>query len=117
MKHLMKKFVACAALMLFASPAYAAIDTGDTAWMMVSTALVLLMTPGLAFFYAGMVRGKSAVSTLYQNLIALGVIGILWIVVGFSLAFVGDVKGFVGSTDALLLKGVGQEPDGSATIP
>ncbi len=117
MKHHFKKLAACLALLVLASPAHAAVDSGDTAWIMVSTALVLLMTPGLAFFYAGMVRGKSAVSTLYQNLITIGVIGILWITVGFSLAFVGDVKGFIGSTDALFLKGVGQEPDGDSTIP
>ena len=94
-----------------------AINSGDTAWMLVSTALVLLMTPGLAFFYAGMVRGKNAVSTLYQNMIALAVIGVLWIVIGFSLAFVGDVGGFIGSAGAFMLNGVGQAPDGTATIP
>jgi Amt family ammonium transporter len=124
MKHLMKKLAACLTLLVLAAPAYAApaaIDTGDTAWLLISTALVLLMTPGLAFFYAGMVRGKSVVSTLYQNLIAISVIGLLWIAVGFSLAFVGDapgkLAGFIGTTDAFMLKGVGQAPDGTATYP
>jgi len=63
------------------------INSGDTAWMLTSTALVLIMTPGLAFFYAGMVRTKNVVSTLYQNFIALGVIGVLWAIIGYSLAF------------------------------
>lgn len=115
----------CAALspmLLSANPAHAqaaagAVNSGDTAWMMVATALVLLMTPGLAFFYAGMVRGKNAVSTLFQNMIALGVIGVLWIVIGFSLAFSGDTSGFMGTTSAMMLNGVGQAPDGTATIP
>lgn len=99
-----------------AAPAATA-NSGDTAWMLVSTALVLLMTPGLAFFYAGMVRSKNAVSTLYQNVIALSVIGVVWAVVGYSLAFSGDVSGFIGDTKYLLLNGVGQAPDGTSTIP
>lgn len=103
-------------LLLLPFPALAEVDTGDTAWMMTATALVLLMTPGLAFFYAGMVRRKNAVSTLYQNIISLGVIGLLWVVIGFSLAFSGG-SGFIGDTAKMLLAGVGQEPDGTATIP
>lgn len=106
-----------APLALLSTPAHAAIDSGDTAWMLTSTALVLLMTPGLAFFYAGMARSKNAVSTLYQSFIALGVVGVLWIVVGFSLAFSGDNSGFIGDTARMMLAGVGQEPDGTATIP
>jgi Amt family ammonium transporter len=97
-------------------PAMAAIDSGDTAWMLTSSALVLIMTPGLAFFYAGLVRSKNAVSTLLQNVVALAVIGVVWVVAGFSLAFKGD-GGFIGDTSALFLKGVGQEPDGTSTIP
>lgn len=104
------------ALLLLPTPAFAAIDTGDTAWMLVSSALVLLMTPGLAFFYAGMVRSKNATSTLYQNIIPLGLIGLLWVIIGFSLAFSGGT-GFIGDTDKMMLNGVGQEPDGAATIP
>jgi Amt family ammonium transporter len=64
-------------------------NTGDVAWMLTSTGLVLLMTPGLSFFYGGMVRFKNVVSTMLQSFVALGVISLLWIVVGFSLAF-GD---------------------------
>jgi Amt family ammonium transporter len=104
------------AMLLLPTTAFAAIDTGDTSWMLVSTALVLLMTPGLAFFYAGMVRTKNSVSTLYQNIIALGVIGLVWVIIGFSLAFSGG-DGFIGDTAKMMFNGVGQEPDGSATIP
>ncbi|GAB3276133.1 ammonium transporter [Larkinella harenae] len=73
------------------------IDTGDTAWMLVSAALVLLMTPGLAYFYGGMVNNKNVISTMLQSFIAMGVISILWIVVGFSLAFGDDIGGFIGN--------------------
>lgn len=108
-------FLTIPALAQDAAPAVA--NSGDTAWMLISTALVLLMTPGLAFFYAGMVRSKNAVSTLFQNMLPLALIGVLWIVIGFSLAFVGDTAGFIGTTSAFLLNGVGQTPDGTSTIP
>jgi Amt family ammonium transporter len=63
------------------------IDTGDTAWMLISTALVMLMTPGLALFYGGMVRGKNVLGTLMQSFIALSIISVQWILVGYSLSF------------------------------
>ena len=66
------------------------INHADTAWMIVASALVLLMTPGLAFFYGGMVSKKNVISTMLQSFIALGVISLLWVLFGFSLAF-GDV--------------------------
>lgn len=113
---LFKKSALAAMLMLLPAASYAAVDSGDTAWLLVSSALVLLMTPGLAFFYAGMVRNKNAVSTLYQNIIALGIVGLLWAVVGFSLAFSNGTP-FIGSLDMMMLNGVGQEPDGTSTIP
>jgi ammonium transporter, Amt family len=69
------------------------IDTGDTAWLLVSTALVLLMTPGLAYFYGGMVRKKNVISTMLQSLVCMGLITILWVVFGFSLAFGEDLGG------------------------
>jgi ammonium transporter, Amt family len=72
-----------------------AISAGDTAWMLTATALVLLMTPGLSFFYGGMVRPKNVISTMLQSFIAMGVISVLWVVVGFSLAF-GDSLGGAG---------------------
>ena len=63
------------------------INSGDVAWMLAATALVLLMTPGLAYFYGGMIDTKNIISTMLQSFIAMGVISVLWIVVGFSLAF------------------------------
>jgi ammonium transporter, Amt family len=73
------------------------IDSGDVAWMLAATALVLLMTPGLAYFYGGMIDTKNIISTMLQSFIAMGVISVLWIMVGFSLAFGEDVGGFIGS--------------------
>jgi ammonium transporter, Amt family len=72
------------------------IDTGDTAWMLVATAFVLLMTPGLAYFYGGMVNSKNVISTMLQSFIAMGVVSILWVTVGFSLAFGDSIGGFIG---------------------
>jgi Amt family ammonium transporter len=85
-------------------------DTGDTAWMLVATALVLFMTPGLAFFYGGMVRSKNVLGMLMQNFFAMGLIAVLWAVVGFSLTF-GDFgnAGFIGNFDFLGLADVGQD--------
>lgn len=83
------------------------INAGDTAWMLVATALVLLMTPGLAYFYGGMVNNKNVISTMLQSFIAMGVISILWVVVGFSLAFGTSIGGFVGDpTTFFMFKGV-----------
>jgi ammonium transporter, Amt family len=73
------------------------LDSGDVAWMMAATALVLLMTPGLAYFYGGMIDTKNIISTMLQSFIAMGIISVLWIVVGFSLAFGDDVGGFIGN--------------------
>jgi len=74
-----------------------AINSGDTAWMLTAAALVLLMTPGLSFFYGGMVSFKNVVSTMLQSVVALGIISILWVVVGFSLAFGDSFHGFIGN--------------------
>ena len=73
------------------------IDSGDTAWMIVATALVFLMTPGLAFFYGGMVNRKSVISTMLQSFVALGVISVLWVIFGFSLAFGDSYYGIIGN--------------------
>jgi len=70
-------------------------DTGDTAWVLASAALVLLMTPGLAFFYGGMVRGKNVLNMLMMNFITMGLVGVLWVVIGYTLAF-GDGGSFIG---------------------
>src|SRR5436305_12787060 len=74
-------------------PVGEAINSGDTAWMLTASALVLLMTPGLSFFYGGMVGFKNVVSTMLQSVIALGVISLVWVAVGFGLAFGSDVGG------------------------
>ncbi|MBX2947336.1 MAG: ammonium transporter [Cyclobacteriaceae bacterium] len=73
------------------------IDSGDVAWMLAATALVLLMTPGLAYFYGGMINTKNIISTMLQSFIAMGVISVLWIVVGFSLAFGDSIGGVIGN--------------------
>ncbi len=93
-------------------------DTGDTAFMLVATAMVMLMTPGLALFYGGMVRSKNVLSTLMQSFICLGIVSIIWVLYGYSMAFGPDVGGFVGNLDFAGLKGVGLEPGPySDTIP
>src|SRR5215831_14779343 len=71
-------------------------NTADIAWLIVATALVFLMTPGLAFFYGGMVHRKNVLSTMIKSLIAAGVVSVVWIVVGYSLSFGTDVGGFIG---------------------
>ncbi|MEN6317652.1 MAG: ammonium transporter [Syntrophaceae bacterium] len=95
-------------------------NTGDTAWVLTSTALVLLMTmPGLAFFYGGLVRRKNVLSVLMQCFIILCVISLQWILYGYSLTFGPDIGGFIGNLDWAGLRGVGGMPnaDYAATIP
>src|SRR6478752_3148969 len=88
------------------------IDKADTAWMIVATAFVLFMTPGLSFFYGGMVSFKNVISTMLQSFIALGVISLLWYLVGFSLAFGDSIGGFIGNpTTHFAFKGVGLNPN------
>ncbi|MGB6209000.1 ammonium transporter [Mycobacterium sp.] len=82
-------------------------DTGDTAWMLASSALVLLMTPGLAFFYGGMVRVKSVLNMIMMSIIAMGVVTVLWVIYGYSLAFGDDVGNVAGNpTQYFGLKGL-----------
>ena len=71
-------------------------DTGDTAWMLASSALVLLMTPGLAFFYGGMVRAKSVLNMIMMSISAMGVVTVLWVLYGYSVAFGNDVGNLFG---------------------
>jgi Amt family ammonium transporter len=95
-------------VLLFAGTAFAEdeLSAGDTAWMMTSTALVLMMTlPGLALFYGGLVRTKNVLSMLMQCLISGGLMGVLWVVAGYSLAFSGDGT-FIGNLDKLMLDGI-----------
>lgn len=95
------------------------VDTGDTAWVMVSAALVLLMTPALAFFYGGLVRKKNMLSVLQQCMMAMCLITVQWVVFGYSLSFGPDKGGWIGDFSWAMLKGVGQTPnaDYAATIP
>ncbi len=72
------------------------VNSGDTAWMIVASGLVLLMTPGLAYFYGGMVNHKNVISTMLQSFISMGVISVIWIIFGFSLAFGDSIGGFIG---------------------
>ncbi len=85
------------------------INSGDTAWILVSSALVLLMTPGLAFFYGGLVRSKNILNTLMMSFVALAVVGLEWVLFGYSLAFAPG-NSFIGGLDWIGLNGVGQEP-------
>jgi Amt family ammonium transporter len=82
------------------------IDAGDTAWVLASAALVLFMTPGLAFFYGGMVRGKNVLGMLMQNVFCMGLVSVLWAFVAFSLAFGKDHGGLIGGLDLVGLKGL-----------
>jgi len=93
-------------------------NTGDTAFMLVATALVMLMTPGLALFYGGLVRSKNVLATIMQSFICLGLISITWVFFGYSLAFGPDVGSFIGNLDWAGLQGVGLAPGPySQTIP
>jgi Amt family ammonium transporter len=96
-----------------------AIDTGDTTWMLVSTALVMLMTIGLAFFYGGLVRRKNMLSVLMQCFMILCLISLQWVVLGYSLSFGPDKGSLIGGLDWLCLNGVGMKPnaDYAGTIP
>jgi len=95
------------------------IDTADTGWMLVSCALVLLMTPGLALFYGGMVHSKNVLSTYMHSFVALGIMTLQWILFGYSLAFGTSNGGLIGGLDFALLNGVGLTPrtDLGVTIP
>src|ERR1700759_2379683 len=97
----------------------ASINSGDVAWMLCSSALVMIMTPAVGFFYGGMVSSKNVVSVLKQSMIILALISVQWVVVGYSLAFGPDVHGVIGSLANFGLRGVGYAPDPNyaATIP
>lgn len=100
----------------------AAINTGDTAWVIVASALVLFMTPGVAFFYGGAVNHKNVISTMYQSFICMGLISVLWVIVGFSLAFGKDANGsgILGYPRTFYMYndvGATPDPDLASTIP
>ena len=95
------------------------IDTGDTSWLLISTAMVMLMTPGLALFYGGMVRRKNVLGTMMQSIMALAIISMQWVLVGYTLAFGEDMGGIIGKLNWIGLHGVGitPNPDYAGTIP
>ncbi len=97
----------------------AALNSGDIAWMIVASALVMLMTPGLALFYGGMVRSKNVLSTIMQSFVALGLVSLLWVIYGYSLSFGPDIGGMIGSLDWAWLNNVTTAPnsDYTGTIP
>ena len=95
------------------------VNTGDTAWLLVSTALVMLMTPALALFYGGMVRRKNVLSTIMMSFTILALVSILWVLYGYSLSFGPDKGGIIGGLEWRGLMGVGQEPSAvyARTVP
>src|SRR5260221_2275015 len=92
------------------------ISSADTAWLLISTALVLMMTPALGFFYGGMVRTKNALNTLMMSFSALGFVGLAWALFGYSVAF-GNASRWCGGSDFMFLHNVGVDPNGASTIP
>src|SRR5688572_182348 len=94
-------------------------NAADTSWMLISTALVLLMTPALAFFYGGLVRSKNALNTMMMSFISLGFVGVLWAMIGYSLALTPG-NNWIGDTSLAFLRGVGLGVEGTivpVTIP
>jgi len=112
--NLLNWAIGIALVFLITSPSIAATDStinaGDTAWLLISTALVMLMTPGLALFYGGMVRSKNVLNTIMQCLVMLCVVSIVWVLWGYSLSFSTDIKGLIGDLKWFGLRGIGQEP-------
>ncbi len=95
------------------------INAGDTAWVLISAALVMLMTPAVGFFYGGMVRSKNVVSVIKHSLVILSLVSLQWVILGYSLVFGSDINGLIGSLNFLGLSGVGYSPNPeyAATVP
>ena len=95
------------------------IDSGDTAWLLIATALVMVMLPGLALFYGGLVRRKNVLSTIMHSFFGLALVSVVWVIVGFSIAFAPDATGtgLFGGLDFFMFNGVGLEPAAGSTIP
>ena len=111
-------FIAMMASVAFAADdTTAAIDTGDTAWVLISAALVFIMTPGLAFFYGGMVRSKNVLSTIMHSFFIVAMISVEWVLIGYAMTFGSDIGGFIGSLDKVGLTGVGLQVMENGTIP
>lgn len=123
MKKWMIRLISAVLVLSFPLSVYAEtsakIDTGDTAFVLISAALVMLMTPGLALFYGGMVRRKNVLTTIMQSFVAIAVVSVQWILFGYSLSFGPDVHGIIGGLDWIGLRGVGAapNPDYAATVP
>lgn len=122
MKKCTSGFLSLIAVLLIPPNCYAnsgKIDAGDTAFVLLCASLVMLMTPGLAMFYGGMVRRKNVLATLMQSFIAIALVSVQWILFGYSLSFGPDFHGIIGGLDWIGLKGVGVEPNAyyAATIP
>jgi Amt family ammonium transporter len=92
------------------------VNAGDTAWLLASAALVMFMTPGLAFFYGGLVRAKNVLGTIMHSFVALGLVTVLWILIGYTLAFGPDKGGVIGGLKFAGLAGVGGTPNGFAPL-
>lgn len=102
----------------FAEEAVPAVDTGDTAWMLISSAIVMFMfVPGLALFYGGMVSSRNVLSTMMYSLSSMLIVSVVWVVCAYSLAFGPDLGGLIGGADFFGFNGVGGDPAGSMTIP
>jgi len=112
-------FMTCSGLAIAEDAAAPAVNAGDTAWVLIAAGLVFLMTPGLAFFYGGLVRKKNMLSILMQCFMLMCIITLQWVVFGYSFSFGPDIQGVIGSLRWAGLHGVGVEPfaDYSATIP
>lgn len=108
-------------LLMAAPTAFAAepgtIDTGDTAWVLISAALVFIMTPGLGFFYGGMVHDKNVLTTIMQSFFIVAMISVEWIILGYAMTFGTDISGFIGSLDKIGLTGIGMSVLENGTIP
>jgi Amt family ammonium transporter len=129
MRKLFAALFLAALLVVLAAPAVMAgeaaaaapkIDTGDTAWMIVATAMVMLMSiPGLALFYGGLAKTKDALNTMAMTFIAFCIVSVLWVLYGYSFSFVGDVGGLIGNASRAFLRGIGPNSiaDAAKTIP
>ncbi len=121
----MKLKIAILGALLFLSPYVAfaqdstKVNAGDTAFVLLSAALVMLMTPGLAMFYGGMVRKKNVLGTIMQSFVIIAIVSVQWILFGYSLSFGPDISGIIGSLDWVGLRGVSVEPnpDYAGTVP
>jgi len=92
------------------------INSGDTAWMLAAAALVMFMTPGLGFFYAGFTRSKNVLGTIMQSFIVVGLVGVLWVLIGYTLAFGPTEGGIIGNLSFIGFKDVGIIPDDKAVV-